>query len=426
MIKYSLCFISILLILFASSSYLIADSESFDEDRQSESLDYFSSETKCWAKGAELLDAGNYDDALTFLETALKKYANSEIILSLYGEVLFRTHKLKEAEDQFRKVLDENPYNEQAKQRIEDIRSTEKLMESREIAELKAFGKDVTSKILMLVIGVWFGSLLTLLSEKIFNYFKRSNLQKALNSKNYKMAMDILEEQVNGNQKRELSNSISKLIQHFGIKDDILIAIDKLMLCINAFNDDSSVASKITGQTRGVLIQYFIQNLNDYINKNHHKNRSEFFLIKVYHYIYFVIAAFCDGHIKALEFCIMQSMQIRFNLDNIDDQQKAAIKEHLKIENIGEKTILKSKANLLKIIQEHVQNDEDQIKLMETSLFTFIIDGTVTYKELQLIDEIKGDWTIGKWKNDLYKKFEEVASINVNFIEPHRTVLNNI
>jgi len=85
----------------------------------------FKSETKCWAKASELIDAGNYDDALNMLTIAVQKFSKSEIILSLYGEVLYKKHDLKKAEAQFRKVLDMNPYNNQAKQRIEDIRKTE-------------------------------------------------------------------------------------------------------------------------------------------------------------------------------------------------------------------------------------------------------------------------------------------------------------
>jgi len=378
---------------------------------------FMGSETKCWAKGAELLDSGDIDEALKFLKNAVTEFNESEIIFSLYGEALFRSHKLSEAERQFRKVLDMNPYNDQAKQRIEDIRNTEKLLESREIANLKAFGKDVTSKILMVVVGVWFGSLLTLLSEKIFNYFKRSNLQKALDKKHYNMVMDILEEQVAGNHKRELTTSISKLIKHFSQNQPVaepVKAMDKFVLCVKAFMNDKSNAELIINQARRVMIRDYVNYLDDWINKKHYKGRVQNVLMKMYHMIYFVISAYCDGQIQAVEFCILQSMSVKFKFDAITDETHLILSDNLKIQNYNEKTIRQHKYDLIQIIQNSVTDPEDQIQLMNSVLFTISIDGKISRQELSIIDELAGDWKIDQWKNNVKKSLEESGNLVVD------------
>jgi len=288
-------------------------------------------------------------------------------------------------------------------------------MESQEIAAFKAFCKNIVTQILMLVIGVWLGSLLALLSEKVFNYFKRSNLHKALNNKDYNMVINILEEQIVNNQKRELSSSISKMIKHFGFNDQSfknpMQSMDKIVVCIHAFTDNKSLAEQLIRNTRRVIIRDYIEYLKNWINKRHESSPDKGLLIKIYHAIAFILTAHCDGNMKAAEFCILQSMQFSFKLLELDREVHEILNNIINIQNLNEKTVLQNKDQLIKSIQNYFKDEKEQEQLLDTVLFTIVIDARITLNELKIIDEIACNWDINKWKKQAKKNLMESGSL---------------
>jgi tetratricopeptide (TPR) repeat protein len=186
---------------------------------------YLKSEKRCGVKSQNLIDAGEYDSAIALLAKGVEKFPSSDWLIGLNGEALYLGGNLEEGEIQFRKALSMNKNNPVAKKYIEEIRKTQDLLEDRELAEWISIAKDKGADLFLLVLGVWFGTLLTLFSERFMGWIKKSSFDKALRKENYDLATDMLENLISEAKKSELKGHLSKMISELSFEksEEILI-----------------------------------------------------------------------------------------------------------------------------------------------------------------------------------------------------------
>ena len=182
------------------------------------SAEYPESERQCGVKGQNLIDAGDYGQAIVLLGKGVEKFPSSDWLIGLYGEALYLGGYLEEGERQFRNALSMNKNNPLAKKYIEEIRKTQDLLEDREVVEWISIAKDKGADLLLLVIGVWIGTLLTLFSQKFMTWIKRTNFDKALRKGDYDSAIDIMETLVNQAKTREVRAHLKKMLLELSLE----------------------------------------------------------------------------------------------------------------------------------------------------------------------------------------------------------------
>lgn len=173
---------------------------------------YISSQVACGERAQDLINEGRDDAASQLLARGVKRYPDSDWLRSLYGRSLFSQGKLDEAEDQFQKALDINKDNPVARMLIKEIRLTKDALKDRELNELIDLGMDKAGDLLVIVIGVWFGMMMTAFSRKIGKAFSRSHFERALKRKDWDVATDILENLIANWKKRELRINMEMML----------------------------------------------------------------------------------------------------------------------------------------------------------------------------------------------------------------------
>ena len=58
-----------------------------------------------------LIESGEYEEAIRYLENATVQYPGNDMLLSLYGDALYENKQIAEAEVAFRRALEINPLN---------------------------------------------------------------------------------------------------------------------------------------------------------------------------------------------------------------------------------------------------------------------------------------------------------------------------
>ena len=72
---------------------------------------YLSSEKRCGVKAQQLIDGGDYKQAIELLAQGVQKFPKSDWLVGLHGEALYLSGSLKEGEKEFRRALAMNKNN---------------------------------------------------------------------------------------------------------------------------------------------------------------------------------------------------------------------------------------------------------------------------------------------------------------------------
>lgn len=163
-------------------------------------------------RAQQLLNEGKDAQAAALLAKGVRAYPDSDWLRSLYGRSLFAEGRLDEAEDQFQQALEINKENPVARMLIKEIRLTKDALKDREMNELVNLGMDKIGDLGVIAIGVWFGTILSMLSGRLANRFARSNFQKALSRKDWDTVTDILENLIANWKKRELRTNMEMML----------------------------------------------------------------------------------------------------------------------------------------------------------------------------------------------------------------------
>ena len=178
------------------------------------SLPAFSAETQMeyGERAQELLNQGKDQEAVSVLAQGVAQFPDSDWLRSLYGRALFSLGELDEAEDQFQRALEINKENPVARMLIKEIRLTKDALKDREMNELVNLGMDKAGDLAVIVIGVWLGTLMTMMSGRTARLFIRSNFEKALRRKDWDVVTDILENLIANWRKPELRKNMEMML----------------------------------------------------------------------------------------------------------------------------------------------------------------------------------------------------------------------
>ena len=178
----------------------------------SKAVGFQGTQLQCGEKAQELLNKGKDDEAAVLLGQGVVKFPDSDWLRSLYGRALFAAGKLDEAEDQFQRALEINKDNPVARMLIKEIRLTKDALKDREMNELVELGMDKAGDLAVIVLGVWLGTLMTMMSGRVANRFARSHFEKALRRQDWDVVTDILENLIANWKKRELRKDMEMML----------------------------------------------------------------------------------------------------------------------------------------------------------------------------------------------------------------------
>jgi tetratricopeptide (TPR) repeat protein len=89
-----------------------------------------------------IIDEGEFQQAIEYIEQYLPQYPDSDPLLALYGEALYENKQISEAEEVFRRALEINPLNALAARRIEVIRAINDASVSEQAQQLEEITLD--------------------------------------------------------------------------------------------------------------------------------------------------------------------------------------------------------------------------------------------------------------------------------------------
>lgn len=191
----------------------------------------------CGGEAQALMDSGKYDEAIIVLKKCTRENPGSDWLLSMLGRAYYKKGDLEQAEEEFRRALEINNDNVVAKKLISEMRTTQDLLEDREVSQWMKIGKEKIADLLTTVIGVWLGMLLSSISSGFYSHFTRKSFRKALAKKDYDYATDILEDLTVKREKAQLRKRLKELLN---VSD-----IDAAKKLIVDYVDDPDVEKKL-------------------------------------------------------------------------------------------------------------------------------------------------------------------------------------
>lgn len=195
------------------------------------------SEYGCGEKGQQFVDQGDYESAIALLTQCVKKHPESDWLISLLGRAYYLDNRLSDAEKQFRKALAINKENQIAKKLIMEIRHMDDLLIDRSTKFWIMIGKRKVADLIVLIIGVWIGTLLTFLSSRIMGWYASKNFSRALAGKDFDKATDILENLAFEHKKEELRRNLNELLSKYPLQE-----VEKMII---HYVDDKTLEDKL-------------------------------------------------------------------------------------------------------------------------------------------------------------------------------------
>lgn len=174
----------------------------------------------------QLIDSGEFAQAIEFLERATTEFPDNDRLLSLYGQALYESRQISRAEEQFRRALHVNPLNTVAKTYVEVIRATDIASDSVEKQIFETVAWDKAGDVVVLAVGFFLGSLL---SGAARNFRERRFIAKSKRLfmvGQYEDFADVLEIQLLENNLRPLRESLSFMLEHKPLQESIVILSD--------------------------------------------------------------------------------------------------------------------------------------------------------------------------------------------------------
>lgn len=180
---------------------------------------YLSNQVACGEMAQHWLNQGQNQKAVELLAEGVKKYPDSDWLRSLYGRSLFTVGKLDEAEDQFQQALEINKDNPVARKLIKEVRLTKDALEDREMDEVMDLAWDKAGDLGVIVVGVWLGTLMSALSGRFANLFRRSSFEKAFRKQDWDVVTDILESRIANWEKEELRKNMELMLTKYSVDE---------------------------------------------------------------------------------------------------------------------------------------------------------------------------------------------------------------
>ena len=173
-----------------------------------------------------MIDKGEFKEAVAYLEKAVKQFPQDDVLLALYGDALFESKQMVEAEAAFRRALEINPLNTLAANRVETIRAISNAAVSEQAQQLEELTLDKLFDLIAMALAFALGSLLSRYVKRIgdWNFERRS--RKLFLKGLYDDFVDMLEIQISTSELRPLRKSIEFMLQHMN-EEQTLIMLNK-------------------------------------------------------------------------------------------------------------------------------------------------------------------------------------------------------
>ncbi|GBL04478.1 TPR domain protein [Glaciecola sp. KUL10] len=182
-----------------------------------------------------MIDAGEIDEAISFLEENILEYPNNAPLILHYGLALKEANRLAEAEVAFRKVLAINGTNPIAKNQIDMIRQFNNAAVSETAQQLENITIDKFFDLLTIAAAFALGTVFSTYIKRIedWNFNRRS--RKLFLQNRYDDFVDMLEIQISTNKLKPLRNSVTFMLTHKSEKD-IIKVLDRYVNTEENFN----------------------------------------------------------------------------------------------------------------------------------------------------------------------------------------------
>lgn len=138
-------------------------------------------------------DAGNFDTTIAIADRAIVKFPDRAILFNSKGEAQYRKHDLEAAEVSFRRSLQIDPFNEEARKYIEDIRTTSRAQTSQALAEWISIAKDKVGDFIVTFLALFTAFVVNSLIAPIMLRIKLNNARKLFDRGEYDEFTDLIE-----------------------------------------------------------------------------------------------------------------------------------------------------------------------------------------------------------------------------------------
>lgn len=138
-------------------------------------------------------DAGNFDTTIAIGNRALENFPNQETLYNELGHALYLKGDLGAAEAAYRRSLQIDPQNREARARIEEIRSTEDAQTSTELAEWISIAKDKVGDFIVTFLALFAAFLTNHLVAPLILQVKLNNARRLFERGDYDELTDLLE-----------------------------------------------------------------------------------------------------------------------------------------------------------------------------------------------------------------------------------------
>lgn len=166
-----------------------------------------------------LIESGEHDQAISYLEGVLKNNPNNDTLLALYGDALYENKQITQAEVAFRRALEINPLNALAARRIEVIRSIYDASVSEQAQQLEELTLDKLFDLVTMAMAFALGTVMSRYMRKFgdWNFTRRS--RRLFLKGDYDDFVDMLEIQLSTNELRPLRKSVAFMHQHMSTEE---------------------------------------------------------------------------------------------------------------------------------------------------------------------------------------------------------------
>lgn len=138
-------------------------------------------------------DAGNFDTTIAIADRAIARFPDRAILFNSKGEAQYRKHDLEAAEVSFRRSLQIDPFNAEARKYIEDIRTTSQAQTSQALAEWISIAKDKVGDFIVTFLALFTAFVVNSLIAPITLRIKLNNARKMFERGEYDEFTDLIE-----------------------------------------------------------------------------------------------------------------------------------------------------------------------------------------------------------------------------------------
>lgn len=138
-------------------------------------------------------DAGNYDTTIAIGDRAIAKFPNQDVLYKEKGQAQYKKGDLSQAEDTLRIALKINPLNREARQLVEDIRTTEQAQVSTEFAEWISIAKDKVGDFIVTFLALFAAFVVNSLVDPLVLRIKLNRARRLFEKGRYDEFTDLIE-----------------------------------------------------------------------------------------------------------------------------------------------------------------------------------------------------------------------------------------